>query len=78
MFVRLSPAAKIDYVAIDDVAAEVIREAARRILADATGKVTCAAESASTARQCPPRATAAPSCGNYHVNFWFHVNFRLV
>jgi site-specific DNA recombinase len=44
MYVRLSPTAKIDHVAIDPVAAEVIREVARRILADETGKITCATE----------------------------------
>jgi hypothetical protein len=33
-----------DHVEIDEVAAEVIREAARRILADETGKITCASE----------------------------------
>src|SRR5260370_40487651 len=35
-FVRLSPAAKIDHVAVDDVAAEVIREVAPPILPDST------------------------------------------
>jgi site-specific DNA recombinase len=50
-FVRLSPTAKIDHVAIDDVAAEIIREVARHILADETGKVTCATESARLNRE---------------------------
>jgi site-specific DNA recombinase len=44
MFVRLVPMGKVDHVEIDPVAAEVIREVARRILADETGKVTCATE----------------------------------
>jgi site-specific DNA recombinase len=51
MFVRLSPTARIDHVEIDDVAAEVIREVARRILADETGKVTCATEAARLNRE---------------------------
>jgi site-specific DNA recombinase len=44
LFVRPAPTAKIDHVEIDEVAAEVIREVARRILADETGKITCASE----------------------------------
>lgn len=51
MFVRLSPTAKIDHVEIDPVAAEVIREVARRILADETEKVTCATEAARLNRE---------------------------
>lgn len=51
MFVRLSPTAKIDHVEIDPVAAEIIREVARRILADETGKVTCATEAARLNRE---------------------------
>ena len=51
MFARLSPTAKIDHVEIDPVAAEVIREVARRILADETGKVTCATEAARLNRE---------------------------
>jgi site-specific DNA recombinase len=54
MFIRLSPAAKIDHVAVDDVAAGVIREVARRILADATGRVTCATEAARLNREGVP------------------------
>jgi site-specific DNA recombinase len=54
MFVRLSPTAKVDHVAIDDVAAEVIREVARRILADTTGKITCATEAARLNREQVP------------------------
>jgi site-specific DNA recombinase len=56
MFVRLSPTAKVDHVEIDPAAAEVIREAARRILADETGKITCATEAARLNREgipCP-------------------------
>ncbi|MCW2931918.1 MAG: hypothetical protein JWM19_2880 [Actinomycetia bacterium] len=44
--VRLSPTAKVDHVAVDEEAAPVIREVARRILADQTGKVTCSSEAA--------------------------------
>jgi site-specific DNA recombinase len=51
MFVRLSAAARIDHVEIDPVGAEVIREVARRILADETGKVTCATEAARLNRE---------------------------
>jgi site-specific DNA recombinase len=49
--VRLSPTAKIDHVEIDPVAAEIIREVARRILSDETGKVTCATEAARLNRE---------------------------
>ena len=51
MYVRLSPTAKIDHVAVDEVAAEIIREVARRILADETGKVTYGTESARLNRE---------------------------
>ena len=44
MFVRLAPTAKVDHVALDPVGAEVIREVARRILADETGRITVATE----------------------------------
>jgi DNA invertase Pin-like site-specific DNA recombinase len=54
MFVRLSPTARIDHVAIDEVAAGVIREVARRILADQTGKITCATEAARLNREQVP------------------------
>ncbi len=54
MFVRPAPTARIDHVAIDEVAAEVIREVARRILADQTGKVTCATEAARLNREGVP------------------------
>jgi hypothetical protein len=43
--------AKIDHVEIDEVAAEVIREVARRILADETGKITCASEAFRLSRE---------------------------
>ncbi|MDB5911080.1 MAG: hypothetical protein JWP34_5197, partial [Massilia sp.] len=49
-FVRLIPTGKVDHVAIDPVAAEIIREVAERILADETGKVTCATEAARLTR----------------------------
>lgn len=51
MFVRLHPTAKVDHVGIDEVAAEDIREVARRILADETGKITCATEAARLTRE---------------------------
>ena len=51
MFVRLAPTAKVDHVEIDPVASEVIREVARRILADETGKITCATEAARLNRE---------------------------
>lgn len=51
MFVRLAPTAKVDHVTIDPVAAEVIREVARRILADETGKITCSTEAARLTRE---------------------------
>jgi site-specific DNA recombinase len=51
MFVRLAPTAKVDHVEIDLIASEVIREAARRILADETGKITCATEAARLNRE---------------------------
>lgn len=51
MFVRLAPTAKVDHVEIDPVGSEVIREVARRILADETGKITCATESARLNRE---------------------------
>jgi DNA invertase Pin-like site-specific DNA recombinase len=54
MYVRLSPTAKIDHVALDPVASEIIREVARRILADETGKVTCATEAARLNREGVP------------------------
>jgi site-specific DNA recombinase len=57
LYVRLSPTAKIDHVAVDEVAAGVIREVARRILADETGKVTVATESARLNREGVPAPT---------------------
>ena len=51
MYVRLAPTAKVDHVEIDSVAAEIIREVARRILADETGKITCATEAARLTRE---------------------------
>ena len=53
MFVRLVPMGKVDHVAIDPVAAEVIREVAERILAaddEADVRVTCATEAARLTR----------------------------
>jgi DNA invertase Pin-like site-specific DNA recombinase len=54
MYVRPAPTAKIDHVELDEVAAEIIREVARRILADETGKVTCATEAARLNREAIP------------------------
>lgn len=61
MFVRLSPTAKIDHVEVDPVAAGVIREVAHRILADETGKVTCATEAVRHgSRAAEPRGDTRP------------------
>jgi DNA invertase Pin-like site-specific DNA recombinase len=54
LFVRLAPMAKVDHVAIDPVAAQVIREVAWRILADETGKITCATEAFRLTREGVP------------------------
>jgi site-specific DNA recombinase len=54
MYVRLTPMGKVDHVEIDPVAAEIVREVARRILADETGKVTCATEAARLNREGTP------------------------
>ncbi|WP_194908687.1 recombinase family protein [Catenulispora rubra] len=43
-FVRLIPTGKVDHVAIDETAAEVIRTVAERLLADETGNVTPSTE----------------------------------
>jgi site-specific DNA recombinase len=51
MFVRLAPTAKVDHVELDTVAAEIIREVARRILADETEKISCATEAARLTRE---------------------------
>src|ERR1035441_2907004 len=51
MYVRLGPMAKIDRVALDPVGAEIIREVARRILADETGKITVGTEAARLTRE---------------------------
>ena len=51
MYVRLAPTAKIDHVALDPVAVEITREAARRILSDETGKITGATEAARLTRE---------------------------
>lgn len=40
MYVRVNLAGKVDHVAIDEVAAPIIRDVARRILTDKTGKIT--------------------------------------
>jgi site-specific DNA recombinase len=51
MYVRLAPTAKVDHVALDTVAVEIAREAARRILSDETGKITVATEAARLTRE---------------------------
>jgi len=45
-YIRLVPTGKVDHVAIDPEAAEIIREVAERILGDQSGTITCATESA--------------------------------
>ncbi|HEY1703043.1 MAG TPA: recombinase family protein [Trebonia sp.] len=54
MYVRPAPTAKVDHVAIDEVAAEIIREVARRILTDETGKITYGTEAARLTRERVP------------------------
>jgi DNA invertase Pin-like site-specific DNA recombinase len=49
-YIRLVPMGKVDHVAVDPVAAEVIREVARRLLADETGTITAASEAARLTR----------------------------
>ena len=58
MYVRLAPTAKVDHVALDPVGAEIIREVARRILADETGTITIGTEAggAPPAVPGPPKA----------------------
>lgn len=51
MYVRLTPTGKIDHVAHDEIAAEIIRKVAERILADETGKITPATEAARLTRE---------------------------
>jgi hypothetical protein len=56
MYVRLVPMGKVDHVALDEVGAEIIREVARRILADQTGKITIGTEAVRLTREgipCP-------------------------
>ncbi|MFF7636528.1 recombinase family protein [Kitasatospora sp. NPDC008050] len=54
MYVRLVPTGKVDHVALDPVAVEVIRDVAQRILADETGKITVATEAARLTRMGVP------------------------
>jgi site-specific DNA recombinase len=42
--------AKVDHVTLDPVGAEIIREVARRILADQTGKITIGTEAVQLTR----------------------------
>ena len=51
MYVRPAPMAKVDHVALDPVGAEIIREVARRILADETGKITIGTEAVRLTRE---------------------------
>ena len=51
MYVRLAPMPKINHVALDPVGAEIIREVARRILADETGKITIGTEAVRLTRE---------------------------
>jgi site-specific DNA recombinase len=63
MYVRLAPMARIDHVELDPVGAEIIREVARRILADETGKITIGTEAVRLTREgSRRRATGGPSC----------------
>ena len=50
-YVRPAPMAKVDHVALDEVGAEIIREVARRILADETGKITIGTEAVRLTRE---------------------------
>ena len=50
-FVRLTPMGKVDHVALDPVASEIIRDVARRILADRTGTITAYTEAARLTRE---------------------------
>jgi DNA invertase Pin-like site-specific DNA recombinase len=71
-FVRLVPTGKVDHVAIDPVAAEIIREVAERILADETGKVTCATEAARLTR------AGVPSPADQHTAAIFEPAFSKI
>jgi site-specific DNA recombinase len=51
MYVRLVPTAKVDHVAVDPVGAEIIREVARRILAEETGTITIGTEAVRLTRE---------------------------
>jgi DNA invertase Pin-like site-specific DNA recombinase len=51
MYVRLAPMAKVDHVTLDPVGVEIIREVARRILADQTGKITIGTEAVRLTRE---------------------------
>ena len=62
MYVRLAPMAKIDHVAVDPVGTQIIREVARRILADQTGKITVYTEAVRLTRDgYPLPVTGGPS-----------------
>jgi site-specific DNA recombinase len=50
-YVLLAPTAKVDHVALDPVGAEIIREVARRILADETRKITIGTEAVRLTRE---------------------------
>lgn len=50
-YVRLTPLGKVDHVELDPVAAEVIRDVARRLLADTTGTITPYTEAARLTRE---------------------------
>jgi hypothetical protein len=61
MYVRLVPTAKVDHVAVDPVGAEIIREVARRILADETITITIGTEAVRLTREwLRRRVTAGP------------------
>src|ERR1700683_3466123 len=54
MYIRLVPTGEVDHVEVDPVASEIIREVARRILADETGKITVATEAVRLTREGVP------------------------
>jgi site-specific DNA recombinase len=56
-YVRLTPTGKVDHVAIDDVAAEIIRNVAERILTDTEGEITHYTEATRLNRQGIPSPT---------------------
>ncbi|MFF2658683.1 recombinase family protein [Kitasatospora sp. NPDC058032] len=50
LYIRLVPMGKVDHVEIDPIAAEIIRDVAKRILSDETGMITYTTEAARLSR----------------------------